>query len=273
MITENRESFDLEEFIDQLRSISGFDFSGYARPSLQRRVFRYLDKFGVEKADLLHRLGEGSQVVRDFVQELTVHYSEMFRDPEVYVSFGREVLTYLESYPFLRVWSAGCAGGEEAYSIAIFLKEAGLYNKSRIYATDLSERIVTCAKEGSFAVGKMRQFSENYIEAGGVSSLSDYYRVSNGRAVMIPELRQNMSFANHDLTGDGVFNEFNLIFCRNVLIYFTPSKRTTVLKLLYDSLAVFGFLCLGKREGLKHTGLEDKFKIIDKGLNIYQKTI
>ena len=273
MITESQQSFDLEEFIDQLRTISGFDFSGYARPSLQRRVLRYLDKFGIEKADLLHRLSEGNQAVHDFVQELTVHYSEMFRDPDVYVLFGTEVLTYLESYPFLRVWSAGCAGGEEAYSLAIFLKEAGLYDRSRVYATDLSERVVSRAKEGAYAVAKMRQFSENYIEAGGVSSLSDYYRVSNGRAVMVPELRQNMSFATHDLIGDGVFNEFNLIFCRNVLIYFTQSRRATVLKLLYDSLAVFGFLCLGKREGLKHTGLEDKFKIIDHRLNIYQKII
>ncbi|WP_254560379.1 CheR family methyltransferase [Dyadobacter diqingensis] len=262
---------ELEMLIVRVREISGFDFSGYARPSLLRRASRYLTKHAMNLSELIVHLEQGGKAVYDFIQELTVNYSEMFRDPDFFISLRSEVFSYLESFPAIRIWVAGCASGEEAFSLAILLKETGLYNRSLIYATDLSERVLSSAREGVFSLGHMRTFSENYLLAEGKHSLSDYYHVAYSQAVMVPDLRKNIVFSLHDLTGDGVFNEFQMVSCRNVMIYFNLEQRQKVFKLLYESLAMFGFLCLGKRETLRYSGYEEHFRIIDTRLNIYQK--
>lgn len=262
---------ELEILIRRVREISGFDFSGYARPSLLRRASRYLTRHRMNLDEALAHIEPGGSIVYDLIQELTVNYSEMFRDPDFFMRVRAEVFTYLESYPVLRCWVAGCASGEEAYSMAIMLKEAGFLNRSLIYATDLSKRVLTAAREGVFTLGSVRTFSENYLLAGGGHSLSEYYHVVYGKAVMSPDLRRHIVFSMHDLTGDSVFNEFQFISCRNVMIYFTLEQRQKVFRLLYDSLSMLGFLCLGKRETLRYSGLEDCFKVIDGTLNIYQK--
>ncbi len=262
---------ELEVLIRRIREISGFDFSGYARPSLLRRASRYLTRHRMDLDALLTHIEPGGSIVYDLIQELTVNYSEMFRDPEFFIKVRTEVFSYLESYPMLRFWVAGCASGEEAYSIAILLQEAGFMNRSLIYATDLSNRVLSAAREGVFTLSNVRTFSENYMQAGGSHSLSEYYHVAYSKAVISPELRKNIVFSMHDLTGDGVFNEFQFISCRNVMIYFTLELRQKVFRLLYDSLSMLGFLCLGKRETLRYSGLEDHFKVIDATLNIYQK--
>lgn len=265
------EYHELELIIEKTREISGFDFSGYARPSLLRRASRYLVKHAMSLDELFAHIAQGGKAVYDFIQELTVNYSEMFRDPEFFIKLRSEVFTYLESYPAIRLWVAGCASGEEAFSLAILLKEAGLFDKSLIYATDLSSRVLATAREGVFSLGHMRTFSENYLLAQGKRSLSDYYHVAYNQAVMDPSLRKNLVFSLHDLTGDGVFNEFQMVSCRNVMIYFNLEQRQKVFRLLYESLGMFGFLCLGKRETLRYSGLEENFRIIHSGLNIYQK--
>jgi chemotaxis protein methyltransferase CheR len=262
---------DLEILITRIREISGFDFSGYARPSLQRRASRYLTNHKLDHAGLLSHIAQGGSVVYDLIQELTVNYSEMFRDADFFTKVRAEVFTYLESYPTLRFWVAGCASGEEAYSMAISLKEAEFLERSLIYATDLSNKALIAAREGVFTLGNVRTFSENYLAAGGKHSLSDYYHVAYNKAVMSPDLRRKIVFSMHDLTGDGVFNEFQFISCRNVMIYFTLELRQKVFRLLYDSLSMLGFLCLGKRETLRYSGLEENFRVIDGVLNIYQK--
>jgi chemotaxis protein methyltransferase CheR len=262
---------ELEMLITRIREISGFDFSGYARPSLLRRASRYLSGKGMNLGELLIYIEPGGRIVYDLIQELTVNYSEMFRDPDFFVKVRNEVLTYLESYPAIRMWVAGCATGEEAFSMAILLKEAGLLDRSLIYATDLSNKVLASAREGVFTLSNTRTYSENYMMAAGKNSLSDYYHVAYNKAVISPELRRNIIFSLHDLTGDGVFNEFQFISCRNVMIYFTLELRQKVFRLLYDSLSMLGFLCLGKRETLRYSGIEDHFKIIDSSLNIYQK--
>jgi len=262
---------ELESLIVKVREISGFDFSGYARPSLLRRASRYLAKHTMSLAELIRHIEQGGKAVYDFIQELTVNYSEMFRDPDFFIKLRTEVFSYLESYPAIRIWVAGCASGEEAYSLAILLRETGMYNKSLIYATDLSERVLASAKQGVFGLGHMRTFSENYLLSDCKNSLSDYYHVAYSQAVMMPELRKNIVFSLHDLTGDGVFNEFQMVSCRNVMIYFNLEQRQKVFKLLYESLAMFGFLCLGKRETLRYSGFEQNFRIINTALNIYQK--
>lgn len=262
---------ELELLITRVREISGFDFSGYARPSLLRRASRYLTKHTMNLSELYIHIEQGGKAVYDFIQELTVNYSEMFRDADFFITVRSEILTYLESYPAIRLWVAGCASGEEAFSMAILLKEAGLLDRSLIYATDLSERVLASAREGIFGLGHMRTFSENYMLAEGKNSLSNYYHVAYNQAVIDPDLRKNIVFSLHDLTGDGVFNEFQMVSCRNVMIYFNLEQRQKVFKLLYESLGMFGFLCLGKRETLRYSGFEENFRIINAHLNIYQK--
>lgn len=262
---------EMESLIVRIRETSGFDFSGYTRPSLMRRAARYLEKHEISFPKLMTDLNQGGYVTYDLIQDLTVNYSEMFRDPDFFASLRSEVFTYLESYASLRFWIAGCASGEEAFSLSILLREAGLFELSTIYATDLNQKVLTSAKEGVFSLSAMRSFSENYHLSGGKYSLSDYYNVSYGKAIMEPALRRNIVFSLHDLTGDGVFNEFQMISCRNVMIYFTLEQRRKVFKLLYDSLGIFGFLCLGKRESLRYSGLEENFRIVSFPLNIYQK--
>jgi len=263
----------LELLIVKVKETSGFDFSGYSRPSLKRQTVSYLVKHTMSLGELMVKIDQGGKIVYDLVQDLTVNYSEMFRDPEFFARLKSEVFGYLESYVSLRVWIAGCASGEEAFSLSIFLQEAGLMNRSLIYATDLNQKVLSSAKNGVFTLSGMRNFSKNYLAAGGNNSLSDYYHVSYGKAMMHPELRKKIIFSLHDLIGDRVFNEFQLICCRNVMIYFTLEQRNKVFKLLYDSLAMFGFLCLGKRESLRYSGLEAHFRIISVPLNIYQKII
>lgn len=265
------EENDVEELIGSIRDNSGFDFSGYARPSLRRRMNGYLIRHALTMDQLHQRISLGGQVIYDIIQELTVNYSEMFRDPEFFEKVRSEIVGYLASFPAPRIWVAGCATGEEAYSFAILLKEAQLLDRSLIYATDLSERVLSQAREGIFNLGSMRMYSENYLQSKGPYSLSDYYHVAYDNAMMIPELGKKIIFSLHDLTGDGVFNEFQWVSCRNVMIYFTAEQRQKVFRLLYESLSMLGFLYLGKRETLRYSGLEKNFRIVDNHLNIYQK--
>lgn len=261
----------LEVLISRIKEKSGFDFSGYTRPSLLRRAQAYLSKYALSLNELFDHIEHGGMAAYDLIQDLTVNYTEMFRDPAYFKMLSTEVLDYLESYAERRIWVAGCASGEEAFSYSILLNEVGLKDRTLIYATDLNKKVLSIAKEGVYSLSAMRSYSENYLLAGGATSLSDYYHVSYGKAVMKPEVRKNIVFAIHDLTGDGVFNQFHLVTCRNVMIYFTLEQRIKVFKLLYDSLAPLGFLCLGTRETLRYSGIEDFFRVIDSSLNIYQK--
>ncbi|HEV7382927.1 MAG TPA: CheR family methyltransferase [Dyadobacter sp.] len=263
----------LEDLIVRIRESSGFDFSGYSRPSLLRRTESYLYKHAISLEELKRYIGQGSGEAFGFAQDLTVNYTEMFRDPDFFHALKTEVFGYLESYRELRFWIAGCASGEEAFSLAIMLKECNLKDRSIIYATDINQKVLGIARDGAYYVSAMRNFSENYLQAGGKTSLSDYYHVSYGKAVIDPEIRKHITFSSHDLTGDGIFNEFQFISCRNVLIYFTLEQRKKIFRKLYDSLAILGFLCLGKRETLRDSGLQDYFRVVSEPLNIYQRIV
>ena len=261
----------LEALIVNIREVSGFDFSVYARASIILQTKVYLEKNNISLPKLLANINSETGVAYDMIQGLTVKYSEMFRDPDFFNCVKSEVFGYLESYASPRFWVAGCASGEEAFSLSIFLKEAGLLDQSMIYATDINQRVLSRARDGIFSLAGIRSFSENYLLAGGTSSLSDYYSVLYNQVVIHHEIRENIVFSIHDLTGDSVFNEFQMICCRNVMIYFTIEQRKKVLKLLYESLSMFGFLCLGKREWLRYSGIEENFRIVNQSLNIYQK--
>jgi chemotaxis protein methyltransferase CheR len=263
----------LEELIVRIRKNSGFDFSGYTRPSLLRRTESYLQKHAISVEELFMYIEQGASEASGFAQDLTVNYTEMFRDPDFYRTLKSSVFSYLESYAELRLWVAGCASGEEAFSLAIMLKECKMKDRSIIYATDINQKVLGIARDGAYHVSAMRSFSENYLQAGGTTSLSDYYHVYYGKAVVDPEIRKHITFSIHDLTGDGIFNEFQFISCRNVLIYFNLEQRRKIFRKLYDSLAPLGFLCLGKRETLRDSGLQKYFRVVSEPLNIYQRIV
>ncbi len=202
--------------------------------------------------------------------EVTVNVTEMFRDPPFYKSVATHVIPYLRSYQRIKVWNAGCSTGEELYSFAILFSEQNLYERSFFYGTDINADVLEFAKNGIYDLQKMKQYSENYQKTGALHTLADYYTAQYGAASINHSLKKNMLFSAHNLASDGVFNEFQLISCRNVLIYFNTTLQKKVIELFYNSLANFGFLCLGSKETLRSTEI-GRFRIVDKKNNIYQK--
>lgn len=206
-----------------------------------------------------------------FVLSLTVNVTTMFRDPAFFLALRNLVVPILKTYPMIRIWDAGCATGEEAYSMAIVLKEEGIYDRCRIYATDMNEDVLRKAKTGIFPLSHMKEFTDNYIQSGGKTSFSNYYTAKYDYAIINQELRQNIIFAQHNLVTDKSFNEFNLVLIRNVLIYFNEDLRAKVLDLLHDSMASFGILALGKRESLKFSKLESAYEELDAAMKLYKR--
>lgn len=250
----------------------GYDFRGYARGTLERRLRRRLHGESVHTLSQLQgRLLRDPLVMARLLDDLTISVTAMFRDPAFFVALREGVLPRLHTYPFVRIWNAGCASGEETWSLAILLHEEGLLERSRIYATDLSEDGLGRAGEGSFPLAKMRDYTDGYIAAGGARAFSDYYRVEGERARFDPALGRGMVFARHNLASDGAFNEFDLIICRNVLIYFGRELQARVLGLFDDSLRPLGALALGGRESLVGTALNGRYAQIADGMPLYRK--
>jgi len=262
---------ELEEIIDVVKNLHGYDVSGYTRASLKRRVTRImeLNKFNLQelKSNLINQPGFSTY----FLQEITVNVTEMFRDPDFYKAVKTEVFPYLATYPHIKIWSAGCSTGEEVYSLAILLEEANLYQRAFIYGTDINGKVLEKAKRGIYSLGKVKEYSENFIKTEPKNSLSDYYTAMYNAATINNSLKRNILFSIHSLVSDGVFNEFQMITCRNVLIYFDTALQNKVLDLFYYSLCHLGFLCLGAKESLINYKDAAKFKIVNKKHNIYQK--
>ncbi|MFC7525931.1 CheR family methyltransferase [Parapedobacter sp. GCM10030251] len=261
----------LEELIELVNHVHGFDLNGYSRASLKRRVSRIMDLYRLDFAALKDNLINTSGFFSRFLIEVTVNVTEMFRDPAFYVALREEVFPYLATFPHIKVWSAGCSTGEEVYSIAILLKKQGLYERSFIYGTDINSKVLEKAKSAIFDLRKMKAYSDNYLQTGSEESLSEYYTAKYDAATIHHDLRKNILFSIHNLVSDGVFNEFQLITCRNVLIYFNAELQERVFNLLYESLALFGFLCLGSKEVLRSDRLKERFRLVNKKQNIYQK--
>lgn len=250
----------------------GFDFRDYALASIRRRIASRLEPEGVKSVSgLLERVLHEPACMERLLLALTIHVSSMFRDPGFYVAFRSQVLPQLRTYPYARVWGAGCSSGEEIYSLAILLKEEGLYERCRIYATDLSEVVLRQAKAGVFPLRAMKEYTENYVKARCQAEFSNYYAADHENAIFRPALRENVLFAPHNLVTDSSFNEFNVILCRNVMIYFNDKLQERVHRLLYDSLAMFGFLGLGSKESLRFSPYEDRYEEVDAGEKLYRK--
>ncbi len=251
----------VEILLGDLLEHYGYDFTGYSKASIKRRILRLyaLDK-QVSFAEFRYRINNDTAYFKRFVEQITVNVTEMFRDPAFFKSLRDIVLPKLGTYPFIRIWLAGCSTGEEAYSISIILKELNLLHKSLIYATDLNPIVLEKAAQSMFAMSQMKQYSENYILSGGTKDFSSYYTANYSLAKFSDELKSKIIFSTHNLVSDHSFNEFQLILCRNVLIYFDRDLQHKVLSLFDESLEGLGYLALGSKETLDFSPLSKNYK-------------
>ena len=261
----------MTELIELIKKDHGFDFSDYSKASFRRRLSRImmLKKLGYD--DLKRTLVNEHSFFQWFLEEITVNVTEMFRDPSFYKAVNIAVIPYLPGFQHIRVWCAGCSSGEEVYSLAILLNEAGLTRKSFIYGTDINTEVLNDAKKGVYSLRKIKSYAENYQLCELPGTLTDHFTIVNDVASIRAELKQNTLFSVHNLISDHIFNQFQLISCRNVFIYFEASLQQKILELFYNSLSPFGFLCLGSKETIRFPDFKNKFKVINARENIYQK--
>ncbi|RIV19864.1 protein-glutamate O-methyltransferase CheR [Fibrisoma montanum] len=263
---------EIDEIISVIRHNYGYDFGDYARASFHRRVVRCMDQAGIQSFfDLRYALTNDQTFFSWFLQNLTVNVTEMFRDPVFYKSLRTTVIPILASYPTIKIWHAGCATGEEVFSMAILLHEAGLLERTRLYGTDLNPANLERARQGIVPMQHMKDYTANYLQSGGQSDFSTYYTARYDHAIFHKELRRNIVFSQHNLVTDQVFNEFQLVCCRNVLIYFNRRLQNQVCRLLTDSLAPLGYLAIGMKESLMFTDVRQQFDVVDAVCRIYRR--
>jgi chemotaxis protein methyltransferase CheR len=266
------EKLEIELLLEGVYRHYGFDFRSYAYASVRRRLWKRIqaDKMG-GIAELQHAVLHNPDAMDRLLMDLSINVTAMFRDPSFYAAFRAEVVPVLRTYPFVRIWHAGCSTGEEVYSMAILLEEEGLYDRARIYATDINEVVLQKAKAGIFPLDRMQEYTENYIKAGGERSFSEYYTAKYDGALFSPSLLRNVVFSQHNLVTDRSFAEFTVILCRNVLIYFDKSLQHRVQTLFYESLSTLGFLALGNKESLRFSDFEECYDVVSAPEKIYRK--
>jgi len=263
---------DLEVILNDVVELYGYDFTNYSRASMRRRVARLIvkDRFS-SFAEFRYRLRTDKPYFKRFVEEITVNVTEMFRDPLFYKSLREDVLPLLATWPVIRIWHAGCASGEEVYSMAILLHEAKLLQKSLLYATDINPTVLERVRDGIYPISQMKQYSENYIASGGKADFSSYYTAQYNSAKFDEFLGKRIVLATHNLVADRSFNEFQLILCRNVMIYFDKAFQDRTLQLFNESLEKFGYLALGSKETLKFSVVSKHFKQLESKEKIWKK--
>jgi chemotaxis protein methyltransferase CheR len=270
---EELEVLEIALLLEAVHRRYGFDFREYAPASLKRRVWRRMHAEGLSTlTQLQDRLLHDAACMERLLLDLSISVTAMFRDPSFYVAFREQVAPALRTYPFTRFWCAGCSTGEEVYSLAILLQEEGLYDRTRIYATDINEQVLETARAGVFPLDKMKQYTQNYIKAGGTRDFSEYYVAAYDSARFSRSLTENIVFAQHNLVSDRAFNSFNVIVCRNVMIYFDKTLQNRVHQLFYESLDTFGVLTLGRKESVAFTPFADSYEVVDAAERIYRKT-
>ncbi len=266
------EQIEVELLLEGIYRCYGFDFREYAPASLRRRLRRRMDGERVETVSALQDLVlHDPQVMERLLLDLSINVTAMFRDPSFFLAFRRQVVPLLRTYPFSRIWVAGCSTGEEVYSLAILLAEEGLAERTRIYATDINKAVIDLARLGVFPLEKMQEYTHNYIRAGGTSAFSKYYVARYDGAQFARSLADSVVFAQHNLASDAVFNEFNAITCRNVMIYFDRPLQDHVHELFYESLAMFGILALGQKETIRQSPHEGAFEELAADERLYRK--
>ncbi len=255
------ETLEVELLLEAVFRHYGYDFRNYAPASLKRRIWNVIRAEGLTTVSgLQEKLLHHRDCLEHFLLMISVNVTAMFRDPSFYLAFRSLIVPLLKTYPFIRIWHAGCSTGEEVYSMAILLQEEGLYDRCRIYATDMDAAVLEQAKSGIFSLKRMQEYTHNYQQAGGSRSFSEYYTSGYEHAIFSSSLKQNLVFSQHNLAVDGSFNEFNVILCRNVLIYFNRTLQERVQTLFYDSLVKFGILGLGRQESVMITSCAQHYE-------------
>jgi len=259
------EDREIDWLINEVHEYYGYDFSGYSRASFRRRVDRLMEVDGFKQFEpFLSRVRSEPEYFKRMVEEITVNVTEMFRDPAFYKVLREKILPDLGTKPFIRIWHAGCSTGEEVYSMAIMLEEAKLLHKSLLYATDINPLVVESARKGIFPLRMMKDYSENYVASGGKDDFSGYYTANYGYAKFNSRFSEKMVFSQHNLVSDRSFNEFDLILCRNVLIYFDKDLQDHALSLFDESLSILGYLALGTKESIKFSSIQKKYQQLEK---------
>jgi chemotaxis protein methyltransferase CheR len=269
---EDVDAIELELLLEGVFRRYGYDFRGYARSSLRRRLLTVMRNEGVATFSALQdRVLHDPKAWERCLQGISVNVSAMFRDPPFFLAFRQIAVPILRTYPFIRIWQAGASLGEEAYSLAILLQEEGLFERSLIYATDINEAALRQARDGIYPADVMQRYTQNYLQAGGTRSFSEYYTARYEYAILRPSLRDNIVFSQHNLVSDGPFNEFNVVLCRNVMIYFTRPLQEQALGLLHGSLGKFGLLGLGAGESLRLTKFDQLYEPLVPGQKLYKR--
>lgn len=265
-------NIEIRLFLEALYQKYGYDFRHYSHAHVRRRLLHRMRLEGLPHiAEMIHKVLNDLAFLQVILSDLSINVTEMFRDPEFYKAVREEVIPILKTYPFFKIWHAGCATGEEVYSMAILLKEEGLLEKAQIYATDFNPKVLKIAREGIYPIDKIREYTHNYQKAGGKDSFSNYYNADYNMVILDKTLRRNIVFAEHNLVTDSVFAEVNLIFCRNVLIYFTRELQDRVIRLFLESLIPGGILALGTKENLTISSYGKYFQPINTHLKIFKK--
>ncbi len=277
MITDlqgsDKEKIEIEKLLTGIRNHYGYDFSHYSHASLKRRLERACEQGKFSGfTGLLDGLLHDEQCFDEFLKTMSVTVTSMFRDPLFYQAVREKVIPILKTFPFVKIWHAGCATGEEVYSMAILLHEEGFLSRARIYATDFNKHSLDIAQKGVYSMRNIAAYAANYHEAGGKNHFSGYYSEGYERVKFQDYLKERITFSYHNLVTDGVFGEMNLVCCRNVLIYFDKTLQDQVLSLFTDSLRHGGFLCLGNKESLKFTAIKSLFDAVDSKQRIYRKS-
>lgn len=269
---DDLETIEIQLLLEGIYRHYGFDFRDYVIASLRRRIWNVVKAEGLATISALQdRVLHDPAAMERFLLSLSVNVTSMFRDPSFYLTFRTRVVPLLRTYPFIRIWHAGCSTGEEVYSMAILLQEEGLYERCRIYATDMNEAVLGRARAGIFPLNRMQEYTANYLRAGGKRSFSEYYTAAYDGAIFRPQLQEHVVFSQHNLAMDSSFNEFNVILCRNVLIYFNERLQERVHNLLHASMVMFGVLGLGQQETIRFNQHEASYEELARGEKLYRR--
>nr|WP_313771721.1 protein-glutamate O-methyltransferase CheR [Neobacillus niacini] len=268
------QEIEIKLLLEGLYQMYGYDFRSYVRGSIGRRILyrmkaERLPTITALLEKVLHEPGVLERLLNDF----SIRMTEMYRDPSFFAAFRNEVVPLLRDLPEVRIWHAGCATGEEVYSMAILLQEEGILEKTRIYATDMNEKALLAAQKGAFPLKKMQQYTKNYLKAGGKMAFSEYYNTDHQFAYFSSSLNEKLTFAQHNLVSDSSFNEFHVILCRNVMIYFDNALQQQVHSLFYGSLADGGFIGLGSKESILSMPKGMKYAEFNSTEKIYRKKL
>ncbi len=267
------EEIEIRLLLEGIRLCYGYDFREYALGALRRGLTAAMAREGALTISAFQdMILHDAAIMRRFLGTVGVNVTTMFRDPEIVQCLRDEVVPLLRTYPSCRLWVAGCATGEEVYALGVLLQEGGVLDRCTIYATDLNEDMLAVARAGTYPLDRVRRFEDAYLAAGGQGSLSDHYSVAGRSARFNPLLQRSMTWARHNLVTDGSFNDFQVISCANVLIYFRESLQARAHRLLYDSLVRGGFLALGRRESLLSCPERDHYEQVRDGVNVFRKT-